>query len=112
MVEAVFKTIIMAEFRLNDQMKVKNLQASFKKKYGATLRVYKGMHFADPKSFLKDLSDTAHPTGYLSVNSKITVEEFEKKFFDAFGVKVQVAKPDNSDLAENNMTVHAVGRIK
>lgn len=70
------------------------------------------MHFADPKLYLKDLSDTAHPNGYLSVNSNVTVEEFEKKFFDTFGVKVQVAKADNSDLAKNNMRVHAVGRIK
>lgn len=102
----------MAEFRLNEQMKVKNLQNAFKKKYGATLRVYKGMHFADPQALLKELSDTAHPSGYLSVGSKITVEEFEKKFFEAFGVKVQVAKPDNSDLAKNNMTIHAVGHLK
>ena len=101
----------MAEFRLNEQMKVKNLQSSFKKKYGATLRVYKGMHFADPQTLLKDLSDTAHPNGYLRVGSTIVVEEFEKKVFNAFGIKVQVATPNNSDLAKNDMKVHSVGRM-
>ena len=100
----------MAVFVLNEQMKVKTLQRQFKKKYGASLRVYKGMHFADESSLLKDLSETAHPTGRLEVNSKIIVSEFEKKFMDAFGIKVQVANPSNTSLAKNDITVHRAGR--
>jgi len=90
----------MAVFNLNESMKVKTLQAQFKKKYGATLRVYKGMHFADTKTMLKDLGETAHPTGRFEVGSDIKVAEFEQAFFNAYGVKVQVATPDNSALSK------------
>jgi len=38
----------MPDFNVSGNMKVKTLQANYKKAYGGTLRVYKGNQFADP----------------------------------------------------------------
>jgi len=98
----------MAELRVSQSMRVKTLQNEFKHRFGATLRVYKGQHFADKETRLGDLSEAA--SGTFICKRGLIVEDFEKAFFEKFGVKVQVATPDNSALSKNDATLVAAGK--
>lgn len=98
----------MAEINVMRSMRVLTLQKAFKRRFGATLRVYKGQHFADENVQLGELSENA--TGTLICKRGLVVEDFEKAFHEKFGVKVQVATPDNSALAKNTATLVAAGK--
>lgn len=98
----------MAELNVTKQMRVETLQKAFNRRFGATLRVYKGQHFADKDVQLGELSENA--SGTIICKRGLIVEDFEKAFFSKFGVKVQVATPDNSGLSKNNITLVAAGR--
>ena len=99
----------MADLTLYGEMKVKTLQKQFNKLTGAFLRVYKGVHFADSNAELISLSKEANPQGTLIFKTSYTVQYFEKMFKDKFGITVQVAKPDNSDLAKNDASLKVAG---
>ncbi|MBQ0030870.1 MAG: hypothetical protein KBT32_10635 [Bacteroidales bacterium] len=90
-------------------MKVKTLQKQFNKTTGAYLRVYKGVHFADENAALESLSKEGKPAGTLIYKTSVAVQDFEKMFKEKFGITVQVAKPDNSDLAKNDASLSTVG---
>ncbi len=99
----------MAGFSISPKMQVTTLQHRFKSVFGATLRVYKGQHFADKKTHLSDLSD--HAKGTIICKRGLTVEAFEKAFVEKFGVKVQVATPDNKALSKNTDSLVAAGKV-
>lgn len=44
------------------------------------------------------------------MGSNLRVGNFEKKMEEVFGIYVQVATPDDSKLAKNDLTLAAVGR--
>lgn len=103
----------MAEISINsNRLKVYALKADFKKKFGATLRVYKGKQFAPNNAELVSLSENDCIVGTLVVNTSTTVEEFEKAFKETFGVTVQVATPDNTELSKNTDTLRKAGSAK
>lgn len=99
----------MAGLSISPKMQVATLQKRFKSVFGATLRVYKGQHFADKKTHLSELSD--HAKGTMICKRGLTVESFEKAFVEKYGVKVQVATPDNSALSKNTDTLVAAGKV-
>lgn len=90
--------------------KVKTLQANFKKAFGPTLRVYKGQHFADENATLGELNKDGMKSGYVKINGNSIVEEFEKRFKEVTGITVQIATPDNSGLAKNNISLLEAGK--
>lgn len=98
----------MAELNVCQAMRVETLQKSFKNRFGASLRVYKGQHFADKDIQLGELSGKAR--GTIICKRGLVVEDFEKAFFEKFGIKVQVANPDNSALSKNTATLVAAGK--
>ncbi|MCQ2208167.1 MAG: hypothetical protein MJZ02_08125 [Paludibacteraceae bacterium] len=99
----------MSDIRIFGAMKVKSLQKQFQKLTGAHLRVYKGVHFAEENAALETLSKDAQPYGTIIFKTSVSVENFEKMFKEKFGITVQVAKPDNSDLAVNSASLKEAG---
>jgi len=100
----------MPDFNVSGNMKVKTLQANYKKAYGGTLRVYKGNQFADPDTTLSNIRAADSKGGEISVNGRMLVENFEKKFKDTFGIKVKVANQDNSKLSDDKDSLTEAGK--
>lgn len=104
----------MAEFTLNGRLKVKTLKASFKENFGATLRVYKNVSckggFADEEATLASIRAEGFKGGDLVVKGNMQVGNFEKKIAELYGIGVQVANADDSELADNSITLAKAGK--
>lgn len=100
----------MADFKITGRMKVKTLKADFKKNFGSTLRVYDGVKFADDEATLASIRKGNASGGEVSINGRTLVGNFEKNIQKEFGIKVQVATPDNSKLADNKVSLTQSGR--
>lgn len=100
----------MADFKISGRMKVKSLKEDFKNAYGSTLRVYNGNTFADDDATLASIRKGNSKGGELEVSGNMHVNTFEKKVLENYGIKVQVATPDNSSLAKNNVSLSESGR--
>lgn len=100
----------MADFTISGKMKVKTLKATFKENFGSTLRVYNGQKFADDEATLASIRVGDAKGGDVKINGKMLVGNFEKKILEEFGIKVQVAIPDNSKLSDDSITLTALGK--
>lgn len=104
----------MAEFTLNGRLKVKTLKATFKENFGATLRVYKNVSckggFADEDATLASIRAEGCKGGDLEVRGNMQVGNFEKKVAELYGIGVQVATPDDSELVDNSITLAKAGK--
>lgn len=101
----------MADFKIDGRMKVKSLKEKFKAAFGASLRVYKNKHFADDDATLASIRAEGAKGGELVVGGNLKVGSFEKKIAELYGIEVQVANPDDSKLADNNITLCAAGKL-
>jgi len=100
----------MAEINVTGNMKVGTLRKQFKEAFGSTLRVYYGNNFAEDSATLASIrKDAGKKAGELVIKGQMQVGNFETKFEENFGIKVQVATPDNSTLSANSMTLSASG---
>lgn len=101
----------MADFTISGRMKIKTFKANFKQEFGSTLRVYKGVKFADDDDTIASIaSKKIEPGSEFKVNGNMKVGTFEEKMKDLFGIKVQVATKDDSALADNGITLSASGK--
>lgn len=103
----------MADFRVDGRMKVKGFKDQFKKCFGATLRVYTTPNCkapADDNATLASIRAEGAKGGELTVGGNIRVGNFEKKIAELYGIGVQVATPDNSKLAKDDITLVAAGK--
>jgi hypothetical protein len=100
----------MAEFSISGKMKVKSLKANFKEAYGSTLRVYNGQRFADDDATLASIRKEDAKGGEVNVNGNMLVGNFEDKMLEEFGIKVQVASPDDSTLVDNKLSLSKSGK--
>ena len=98
------------ELKVSGRMSVKTLKAQFKENYGSTLRVYKGVGFADDNATLASIRSGEAKGGELVVGGNMKVGNFEDKMKEIFGIKVQVATKDDSALADNSLTLVAAGK--
>lgn len=101
----------MADFKISGRMKVKSLKADFHKAYGSTLRVYNGNRFADDDATLASIRKGDAKGGEFEVSGNMHVGTFEDKVKEGFGIKVQVATPDDSGLAQNDISLSKSGRV-
>jgi len=101
----------MAEISVSGRMMVKTLQYQFKKEFNLTLRVYNGNKFANEEDSLASLrkGDVAK-SGDLKIVGNMLVGNFEKKFKEIYGIKVQVASADDSKLANDSLTLTAASK--
>lgn len=98
----------MEGLKVDGRMKVKTLKADFKKTFGYALRVYNTQnHFVDEELLLANVRQDAeaNKSGEFSIDPEWTVDEFEKKFKETFGIKVQVYTQDDTALADNNLKI-------
>lgn len=100
----------MADFSISGKMKVKTLKANFKEEYGSTLRVYNGKKFADDDATLASIRKEDAKGGEVKINGKMLVGNFEKKILEEFGIRIQVASPDDSKLVDDSVTLTASGK--
>lgn len=100
----------MADFKISGKMKVKTLKADFKKAYGSTLRVYNGQRFVDDDATLASIRKGDAKGGEVAINGKMLVGNFEAKILEEFGIKIQVATPDDSKLVDDKTTLTQSGK--
>lgn len=105
-------TTDMADIRVSGNMRVKTLQAQVKEAYGCTLRVYNGARFADSDATLASIrSDDAPKGGELTIRGNMQCGNFCKSFLETFGIKVRIADPANTYLADDGITLSAAGKL-
>lgn len=101
----------MAEISVSGRLTVGSLKKQFKNEFGLTLRVYYGAKFADEKATLASLrKEGGSKGGDLKVSGNMQVGNFEKKFFEIYGIKIQVANPDDSKLISDSLTLSAASK--
>ena len=102
----------MPDISVNGRSKVKTLKESFKNTYGITLRVYSGNRFAPDDATLASIRTPGLKSkGEFSVNGRMLVGNFENKMKEEFGIKVQVASPDDKFLVDDKLSLSAAGRL-
>lgn len=100
----------MADLKITGGMKVKSVKASFKKAFGASLRVYKGNKFADDDATIASIRKGNSLGGEFSVHGATLVGNFEKRLKKELGVTVQVANAKDTELADNKLTLTQAGK--
>ena len=103
----------MAEFKIDGRMTVRTLKESFKNEFEGTLRVYNGREKADDNVTLASIRkvDDVKSGDYVCRASR-TVGKFEEEMMEVFGIKVQVASPDDWVLALDGITLANLKNIK
>ena len=102
----------MADFNISGNMKIKSLKANFNKQFGSTIRVYNGPRFADDDDTVGKIAKKAVKRGQeVSANGRKLVSTFEKQMKDVYGIRIQVATPDDSDLVANDVSLTESGKI-
>ena len=95
-----------AELKVSGRMTVKRLKENFKNEFGGTLRVYDGREKADDNATLASIRRNEDAKGgELVCNGHLTVGSFERRMRDIFGIKVQVATPDDWTLTLDGITL-------
>ena len=101
---------IMADLKVSGNLTVAGLKKRFKDTFGCSLRVYttpQCKSYAKEDATLASIRAEGAKGGELTVGSNLN---FEKKMEEVFGIYVQVATPDDSKLAKNDITLAAAGR--
>ena len=102
----------MAELKVSGRMSVKKLKENFKNEFGGTLRVYDGREKADDNATLASIRrDEDAKGGELICQGNRTVGRFECEMLEVFGIKVQVATPDDYTLALDGITLASLKSI-
>jgi hypothetical protein len=104
----------MANINVKGRMKVKTLQNEMKDAFGVTLRMYKGVKFADPGDTLASIRIKGvkiEKGAELKVVGNMNCGSFEKKIKKIFGIKVQVADSKNENLAPDDITLSSAGKL-
>lgn len=104
----------MADLRIDSRMKVKTFKANFKKAFGASLRVYTTANCkakANDEATLGSLMTTGAKGGEQTFGGNLRVGNFEKKVTEMYGIGVQVSTPDDSKLADDDITLVAAGKL-
>lgn len=102
----------MESFKVDGHTKVKTFKQMFKDTFNATLRVYKGNHYADDEATLASIREDGHVGGEFECGSLDLVNDFEDFVFELYGIKVQVATQDDWVLVLDGITLENAGKIK
>lgn len=102
----------MADLKVSGNLTVAGLKKRFKATFGCSLRVYTTSTckaYAKDDATLASIRAAGAKGGEITVGSNLRVGNFEKTMLEVFGIYVQVATPDDSKLAKNNITLAAAG---
>jgi hypothetical protein len=101
----------MADFKITGNMKIKTLKKNFRDAFGSTLRVYNGVKFADDEDTVgKVAKKTVTQGSEVSAHGRTKVRNFEEAMKETYGIKVQVATPDDSALIDNDVSLTQSGK--
>ena len=101
----------MADFSISGRMKVQTLKDRFKEAFGSTLRVYDGRSFADDTATVGSIAKKMVKTGSeVSAHGRTKVGTFENSMSETYGIKVQVATPDDTELVDNGLSLTQSGK--
>ena len=101
----------MADFTISGNMKVSTLRSKFKEEFGSTLRVYDGVKLADDDSTVASIAKKTVKRGSeMRAHGRMKVGNFEVAVKETYGIRVQVATPTNSALADNELTLSQSGK--
>lgn len=102
----------MDSLEFTKDLQVGTLRKYFRENFYTTLRVYKNVNcrgqLAEDYQTLSSLISPSAKGGLVTIDSKMRVGEFEKMFADAWGIGVQVANVNNTDLLDNNLTFQKI----
>ena len=101
----------MPSIKVTKSSSVQSIKRQFTKDFNCNLRIYKGNKFADAKTKISALSKTDNSTGELDLGARSRVENVERYFKEAFGIKVQISNADDTKLADNSMTLTQAGKL-
>ncbi len=108
-----------SEFEVEITMKITDLTKQFKKKFGLSLRVYKGKKLADDgRMTLKTLDQRTTQTSVNFDSSRMKIKasqkvlEVENLFLENFGIVVQIADIENKKLLADDITLGDAKRMK
>ena len=102
----------MTEFKIDGRMTVRKLKENFKNEFKGTLRVYDGRELADDKATLASIRKGDAKGGEFVCRASRTVGKFEEEMKQNFGIRVQVASPDDYILALDGITLANLKNIK
>ena len=101
-----------ADFDIDNNMKVNDLCKAFRKRFGLTLRVYKGKILADDgRMTIKTLNKRTTTTSInvdassIKIKATQTIGEVEQLFMSHFGIKVQIADSADKKLLPDEYTL-------
>ena len=101
----------MADFNISGRMKVKTLRESFKEAFGSTLRVYDGRSFANDDDTVGSIAKNTVKSGSeVSAHGRTKVSTFENSMNEIYGIRVQVATPDDKELVDNDLSLTQSGK--
>ena len=102
----------MADFSISGNMKIKTLKDNFKDQFGSTIRVYNGVKFASDSDTVGKIAKKSVKHGQeVSANGRLLVKNFEKQMQEVYGIRIQVATKDDSQLVNNDISLTASGKI-
>ncbi len=104
------------EFTVAPNKKVKTVCADFKKAFGCTLAIYKGVNIADGDLTINQLNQKT--TAKIDVASKVELKikasmkvgDAEKLFKTTYGLTVQIKDPAGKFCVDNNLTIGQAAR--
>lgn len=102
----------MAEFKIDGRMTVRKLKENFKNEFEGTLRVYDGRELADDKATLAAIRKGDAKGGEFICRASRTVGKFKQEMKEVFGIRVEVASPDDYVLALDGITLANLKNIK
>jgi hypothetical protein len=105
-VSSAAQVAVASSFKISGAMRISTLRKSFKDAFGSTLRVFRGKRFADDSSTVGSVSSNPIPHGSkIPIAPTVQVGLFEKEMFNQFGLRVQVASADDSELVDNELSL-------
>lgn len=105
-----------AEFTVAPNKKVKTVCADFKKAFGCTLAIYKGVNLADGDLTINQLNQQttakikADSKAELKIKASMKVGEAEELFKKTYGLTVQIKDPAGKVCVDNKLTIGQAAR--
>lgn len=105
-----------AEFTVAPNKKVKTVCADFKKAFGCTLAIYKGVNLADGELTINQLNQQttakikADSKAELRIKASMKVGEAEDLFKKTYGLTVQIKDTKGKECVDNKLTIGQAAR--
>jgi len=101
----------MASLSFSGKMSVQKLQENFQSEFGLHLRVYDGRNFARSSDRLANVRKGNTTSLSFEIKTSTKVGTLEKMFKDRFGLRVRIAKPDDSMSVSRNLTLNQARKL-